>query len=1056
MRWTRGLAGGAVVVSLGLVACGGGKPGSTVDDAEGIQAIHPALWPAVRNPIPHDPELERAVASLLDRMTVEEKVGQIIQAEIRYVTPADVKRYHLGSVLNGGGVQPGGAARAAPERWLELADAFWQASMDTSERGQAIPILWGTDAVHGHNNVVGATIFPHNIGLGATRNRDLVRKIGEITALEVAVTGLDWTFAPTLAVVRDDRWGRTYEGYSEDPEIVRAFAGEMVKGLQGSISDGSFLDGRRVIATAKHFLGDGGTIGGTDQGDNRSTEEELRDIHGAGYVSALEAGVQVVMASFSGWHGVKMHASSSLLSGVLKGQMGFDGFIVGDWNAHGQLAGCSNSSCPTAFNAGIDMFMVPEDWRALYLDTVAQVAAGAISMDRLDDAVRRILRVKMRAGLFDRGRPSSRPLAGRFELLGSAEHRAVARQAVRESLVLLKNNGGLLPLDRGQTVLVAGDGADDIAKQCGGWSMSWQGDDVVNSDFPGATSIWDGIRSVVEQGRGKAFLSQDGRFGTRPDVAIVVFGEDPYAETLGDRDSLDYGRLRPHDLALLTRLRSAGIPVVSIFLSGRPLWVSPEINASDAFVAAWLPGSEGGGVAEVIFRAADGSIGHDFTGKLSYSWPRTAVQTPLNRGDAGYDPLFAYDFGLKYGDRRDLRELPVTSGLEDWADEMEVFSRDSILQIVERVADWQLGHLAYEAPLPDGGTQPVTDTEWVRGAFFAGVMAAYRTTGNERYLAAALELGEKNAWEPGPRPRHADDLCIAQTYCELYLTRRKPHMIAPTVKRLDAMVEDPRPATVVGWSTEENWAWPDALFMAPPAMAMVSEATGNPAYLELMNDMWWETYDYLYDPDERLWYRLETTVVRPDGSRPRTATDEKIFWGRGNGWVFAGLARVMEHMPEDFPNRPRYEELMRQMAARLVQIQGVDGLWRSDPLDAEQYPAPEASCTALFAYGLSWGVNHGVLDRATYLPAVERAWRGLVWAVQPTGKLGWVQQIGYDPRSVTADDSMEYGAGAFLLAASEVVKIDWTGWRFRRSESMSQGSSPAETPPLAPGVRSFV
>jgi beta-glucosidase len=284
-------------------------------------------------------------------------------------------------------------------------------------------------------------------------------------------------------------------------------------------------------------------------------------------------------------------------------------------------------------------------------------------MERLDDAVRRILRVKLRTGLFERGRPSSRPLAGKIEYFGSAEHRAVARQAVRESLVLLKNNGGLLPLDRKQAVLVAGDGADNIGKQTGGWTISWQGNDNVNSDFPGATSIWDGIREVVESAGGTALLSEDGSFDSRPDVAIVVFGEDPYAEFQGDRDTLEYGFARPRDLALLERLGMAGVPVVSIFISGRPLWVNPELNASDAFVAAWLPGSEGAGIADVIFRAADGSIALDFRGRLSYSWPRTAVQTPLNRGDADYDPLFPYGFGLGYSDRWDLRELPEETGI---------------------------------------------------------------------------------------------------------------------------------------------------------------------------------------------------------------------------------------------------------------------------------------------------------------------------------------------------------------------------------------------------------
>ncbi|PWB75895.1 MAG: hypothetical protein C3F15_05930, partial [Holophagae bacterium] len=372
---------------------------------------------------------------------------------------------------------------------------------------------------------------------------------------------------------------------------------------------------------------------------------------------------QTVMASFSSWHGQRMHGNRELLTDVLKRRLGFDGFIVGDWNGHADVPNCSSSSCPAAFNAGIDMFMVPEDWRGLYENTLDQVRSGEIPMARLDDAVRRILRVKMRAGLFDEGKPSSRPLAGRAELLGSAEHRAVARQAVRESLVLLKNDRGLLPLVRQQRVLVAGDGADDIAKQAGGWTLTWQGTDLANEDFPGGSSIWDGIRSAVEGAGGAAALSVDGSFsGPPPDVAVVVFGEEPYAEFHGDRETLDYGFSRPHDLQLLQRLNAAGIPVVSIFLSGRPLWVNPELNASDAFVAAWLPGSEGDGVAEVIFRSADGAVAHDFKGRLAHSWPRSPLQTPLNVGDAGYDPLFAYGYGLTYEDRGGLGLVPEDRG----------------------------------------------------------------------------------------------------------------------------------------------------------------------------------------------------------------------------------------------------------------------------------------------------------------------------------------------------------------------------------------------------------
>ena len=680
---------GTTILTVVAAAAVGLVAGCAARQAEVVAVptarIHPELWPVPSRALAPDPELEAAVQALIDRMSVEDKVGQIIQGEIRHLTPEDVRAHRLGSVLNGGGVQPFDKRWASVEDWLALADAFWEASMDTSGGRLAIPVIWGTDAVHGVAGVVGATIFPHNVGLGATRDPELIREIGRITALEMAVTGLDWTFGPTVAVVRDDRWGRSYESWSEDPEIAPVYAGAMVRGLQGDAGSAGFLGASRVVACAKHFLGDGGTAAGVDRGDNRAGEAELRDIHGAGYIGAIQAGAQTVMASFSSWHGRKMHGNRELLTGVLKQRMGFDGFVVGDWNGHADVEGCSDASCAAAFNAGIDMFMVPEDWRALYENTLDQVRSGEIPMNRLDDAVRRILRVKIRAGLFEKGRPSSRPLAGRSDLLGSPEHRAVARQAVRESLVLLKNDGGLLPLERRQRVLVAGDGADNIAKQAGGWTLTWQGTDLGNEDFPGASSVWDGIRSAVEDGGGTAALSIDGSFGgPPPDVAIVVFGEEPYAEFHGDRETLDYGFSRPHDLRLLQRLQAAGVPVVSIFLSGRPLWVNPELNASDAFVAAWLPGSEGNGVAEVIFRSADGAIAHDFTGRLAHSWPRAPLQTPLNRGDAGYDPLFAYGFGLSYQDRAGLGELPEDRGdaVPDGA--LTVFFRDG------PVAPWQL------------------------------------------------------------------------------------------------------------------------------------------------------------------------------------------------------------------------------------------------------------------------------------------------------------------------------------------------------------------------------
>ncbi len=493
-----------------------------------------AGWPRVESAIARDPGVEARVERLLERMTLEQKVGQIIQAELASVTPADVKAFHLGSVLNGGGSFPGRDRHAAAADWVAAADAFYDASMDESDGGVAIPIIWGTDAVHGHNNVIGATLFPHNVGLGAARDPELVRRIAEATAREVAVTGLDWAFAPTLAVSRDQRWGRAYESYSEDPAVVAALGRAAVTGLQGGGASETPFGPASVIATAKHFIGDGGTALGRDRGNTVIDEAGLRAVHGQGYEAALAAGVQTVMASYSSWNGDTMHGNRYLLHDVLKERMGFDGFVIGDWNGHALVPGCSNASCPDAINAGVDMIMVPTDWKAFYANTLAQVRSGEIAPDRLDDAVRRILRVKVRAGLFDKGRPSSRPLAGKTEWLGHPDHRALARQAVRESLVLLKNNGGLLPLEPSRTILVAGDGADDIARQSGGWTITWQGTDTSNTDFPGATSILAGIERAVRGAGGTAILSPDGAFETPPDAAIVVFGEDPYAEMPGD------------------------------------------------------------------------------------------------------------------------------------------------------------------------------------------------------------------------------------------------------------------------------------------------------------------------------------------------------------------------------------------------------------------------------------------------------------------------------------------------------------------------------------------
>ncbi len=650
---------GALVAALmlGLLGCRG------QDRAAPAAATDKDPWPEVIWPLAADPALEKRITDLMAGMTVEDKVGQLVQGDIASVTPDDVRRYRLGSILAGGNSDPGGRYDASPAEWLALADAFYDASMDTSKGGKAIPLLFGIDAVHGQSNIIGATLFPHNIGLGATRNPELLRQIGGITALETRVTGMEWTFAPTVAVPQDDRWGRTYEGYSESPDVVASYAAAMVEGLQGRVGTPEFLDGRHVIASVKHFLGDGGTTDGKDQGDTRISESDLVRIHAAGYPPAIAAGAQTAMASFNSVNGEKMHGHRHYLTDVLKGRMNFGGFVVGDWNGHGQVKGCTTTDCPATINAGLDMAMASDSWKGFYETTLAAVKDGRITPQRLDDAVRRILRVKFRLGLFEAGRPSTRAVGGQFALIGAPAHRAVARQAVRESLVLLKNQNGLLPLSPKQRILVAGDGADDVGKQAGGWTLNWQGTGTTRKDFPNADTIYEGIARQARAAGGEAVLSVDGRYAVKPDVAVVVFGEDPYAEFQGDRPTLAYKPGNETDLALLKRLKADGIPVVAVFLSGRPLWVNREINAADAFVAAWLPGSEGAGIADVLLRGSDGRVQHDFKGKLSISWPRTATQYANNVGQKDYDPLFAFGFGLAYADNGDLAALPEASGV---------------------------------------------------------------------------------------------------------------------------------------------------------------------------------------------------------------------------------------------------------------------------------------------------------------------------------------------------------------------------------------------------------
>ena len=633
------------------------------------------LWPII-DPLPLSIDIESQIDEMLPKLTLEQKVGQVIQGDSDSVTPEEVKEYRLGSVLSGGNSAPGPLPYAETKNWLEMADKYYNASIDNEGVEIAIPIIWGIDAVHGHANLKGAIIFPHNIGLGAMNNPDLIEQIAGVTAHELTISGHDWTFAPTLAVPRDLRWGRSYEGFSEDPDIVQSYGGRIVIGLQGKFGSDDFMSDGKVISSAKHFLADGATQNGADQGDALISEDELSKVHAAGYYSAIPAGVQTVMASFSSWQGRKLHGDKELLTNVLKGKMGFKGFVIGDWNGHGQVPGCKNTDCAQSLNAGLDMYMAPDSWKGLYASTLQQVKNGTISMERLNDAVRRILRVKLASGIFEKGAPSSRTNAGDENILGLPENRSIARQAVRESMVLLKNNNQVLPINASKTILVVGDGAASISKASGGWTLSWQGTGHENDEFPNGESILNGIKEVVSDAGGKVIFSPNGDTSLEADVVIAIYGENPYAEFQGDRENLDFIP-NGFDVNKLAAYKNKGIPVISVFLSGRPLWTNPEINNSDAFVAAWLPGSEGGGISDLLFRR-DPSF--DFTGRLSFSWPASAVVSEKNKA------LFKLGYGLSYASSENFESLPEKSGLEN----SEVPSSGEFFNKGAAVAPWSL------------------------------------------------------------------------------------------------------------------------------------------------------------------------------------------------------------------------------------------------------------------------------------------------------------------------------------------------------------------------------
>lgn len=571
-------------------------------------------------------------------MTLDEKIGQMTQPDQQFLKdPADVEGLFVGSLLSGGDSDPPTNSRTD---WRAMYERWQGRALKTRLR---IPLLYGVDAVHGHSNVLGAVIFPHNIGLGATRNAKLVEEIGRITAREVRATGINWTFAPCIAVPRDERWGRTYEGFSEDPVLVAQLGAAAVRGLQA----GGLQDPRGVLACAKHFAGDGGTVWGTgmpdaatgkryplDRGDTRGDAATLRRLYIDPYIPSIESGVGSIMVTYNSWNGVKASGHRELLTDILKNELKFDGFLISDYDAIDEIPGDYRSDIKESVNAGMDMFMVPQKYREFITTLKALVEAGEVSMARIDDAVTRILRVKAAMGLLAPGW-TLRVEPELEKAFGSEEHRRVARQAVRESLVLLKNDAGTLPIAGRKRIHVAGRNADDLGAQSGGWTITWQGK---RGPVTTGTTILEGIRKAAGSNVQVTFAA-DGSGAAGADLAIVVVGEDPYAEFLGDRDDL---ALADVDQKAIAVVKQAGVPVVTVVVSGRPLILGAALESSNAILAAWLPGSEGDGVADVLFGR------HAPTGKLPFTWPRATGQIPINVGDTAYDPLFPFGFGLSY------------------------------------------------------------------------------------------------------------------------------------------------------------------------------------------------------------------------------------------------------------------------------------------------------------------------------------------------------------------------------------------------------------------------
>jgi beta-glucosidase len=593
-----------------------------------VLALLPFLCFAQKKLSSFDPQ----VKALLAQMSLDEKIGQMTQPDqesLKDVT--DIERLALGSLLSGGNSDP--KAGNSLEAWTELYDGYQQRALKSR---LGIPILYGVDALHGHNNVVGAVIFPHNIGLGATRNPKLIEQIARATAIEMRATGVQWTFAPCVTVPRDFRWGRTYEGFSEDPALVKVLGEAATRGYQMN----DLSNPLSVLACAKHYIADGGTAFGTgmggksplDQGDARIDEATLRRLHLPGYLTAIKAGVGTIMPSYSSWNGVKVSGSRYLLTDLLKKELGFEGFLISDYNAIDQIDPDYKKAIEVSINAGMDMVMVTDKYRMFVQFLKELVLEGRVPQSRIDDAVTRILRVKFAMGLMDKSRThlADRSLQPRF---GSSEHRALARQAVRESVVLLKNENRTLPLKKSlPRIHIAGRNANDLGNQCGGWTIQWQGK---SGPITKGTTMLEAVRQAVTPDTQVTF-SPDGSGASGASVAIAFLGEKPYAEMEGDVKSL---ALSAEDLAVLRNLKQAGVPIVAVLISGRPLLIEEALPLADAFAAAWLPGTEGQGVADVLFGAFKP------TGKLSFRWPRSDAEMPLSAATA---PLFPVGYGLKY------------------------------------------------------------------------------------------------------------------------------------------------------------------------------------------------------------------------------------------------------------------------------------------------------------------------------------------------------------------------------------------------------------------------